>query len=166
MTALSSHLILIEGEVMSINKVILVGNLTQPPEIKPTSKGGVVALLNLATNESWTDKQTGEKQERSEYHRVTCFNKVAEIVQKLSLGTGSQLYVEGQLTHRDYLDKSGVKKYVTEVKLSGFGSTIQVLSAKNPEPQNNSSAYEHLDVAPQKIPPVELDKEFEDDIPF
>ena len=158
-----------------INKVILVGNLTKPPEIKPTSKGGVVALLNLATNESWTDKSTGEKVERSEYHRVTCFNKVAEIVQKLSLGTGSKLYVEGQLTHRDYVDKTGVKKYVTEVKLSGFGSTIQVLSPKaqnnssayeeNPEPQNNSAAYENLDVAPNKIVPVGKE-EFDDDIPF
>ena len=147
-----------------INKVILVGNLTKPPEIKPTSKGGVVALLNLATNESWTDKSTGEKVERSEYHRVTCFNKVAEIVQKLSLGTGSKLYVEGQLTHRDYVDKTGVKKYITEVKLSGFGSTIQVLSAKQ-TPQEKFSVDENLDVAPNKIVPVGKE-EFDDDIPF
>lgn len=150
-----------------INKVILVGNLTKPPEIKPTSKGGVVALLNLATNESWTDKQTGEKQERSEYHRVTCFNKVAEIVQKLSLGTGTKLYVEGKLTHRSY-EQNGVKKYITEVELSGFSSTIKVLSAKQ-TPQEKFSEDENpdiLDVAPQKtIQPVGKE-EFEDDIPF
>ena len=153
---------------MSINKVILVGNLTQPPQMKQASTGGAVALLNLATNESWTDKNTGEKVEKAEFHRVVCFGKVADIISKLHLGTGSQLYIEGQLTHRDYVDKTGIKKYVTEVKLSGFGSTIQVLSpkAQNPEPQNNNSAYENLDVAPQKITPVELDEEFEDDIPF
>tara|TARA_R110002051_G_scaffold36898_2_gene79735 strand:+ start:104 stop:553 length:450 start_codon:yes stop_codon:yes gene_type:complete len=149
---------------MSVNKVILVGNLTQMPEIKQTSTGGVVALLNLATNENWTDKNTGEKVERSEYHRVTCFNKVAEIVQKLSLGIGSKLYVEGQLTHRDYVDKTGIKKYITEVKLSGFGSTIQVLSAKQ-TPQEKFSVDENLDVAPNKIVPVGKE-EFDDDIPF
>ena len=149
-----------------INKVILVGNLTKPPEIKPTSKGGVVALLNLATNESWTDKSTGEKVERSEYHRVTCFNKVAEIVQKLSLGTGSKLYVEGQLTHRDYVDKTGIKKYITEVKLSGFNSALQSLDRKGEMlGEREIGEIDEPKPSQQTITPVGKE-EFEDDIPF
>jgi len=146
-----------------INKVILVGNLTKPAEIKNTSSGGVVALLNLATNESWVDKTSGEKKSKAEYHRITIFNRLAEIVQKLDLDTGTQLYIEGQLTHRDYLDKTGQKKYVTEVKLGGFGSELKILS-KKANTQAQAPATQIAD-APASITPVASD-EFEDDIPF
>ena len=146
-----------------INKVILVGNLTKPAEIKNTSSGGVVALLNLATNESWVDKNTGEKKSKAEYHRITIFNKLAEVVQKLDLDTGTQLYIEGQLTHRSYDAPNGEKKYVTEVKLSGFGSELRILSKKNnnPDVQNSPS----VPVVTTPITPVAAE-EFEDDIPF
>jgi len=149
-----------------INKVILVGNLTKPAEIKNTSTGGVVALLNLATNESWIDKTSGEKKTKAEYHRITIFNKLAEIVQKLDLDTGTQLYIEGQLTHRDYLDKTGAKKYVTEVKLSGFGSELKVLSKKtNTQAQAPAQATQIAD-APASITPVVMDDFEDEDIPF
>jgi len=146
-----------------INKVILVGNLTKPAEIKNTSSGGVVALLNLATNESWVDKTSGEKKSKAEYHRITIFNRLAEIVQKLDLDTGTQLYIEGQLTHRDYLDKTGQKKYVTEVKLGGFGSELKILS-KKANTQAQAPATQIAD-APASITPVATE-EFDDDIPF
>ena len=146
-----------------INKVILVGNLTKPAEIKNTSSGGVVALLNLATNESWVDKTSGEKKSKAEYHRITIFNRLAEVVQKLDLDTGTQLYIEGQLTHRDYLDKTGQKKYVTEVKLGGFGSELKILS-KKANTQAQAPATQVAD-APASITPVATE-EFDDDIPF
>ena len=146
-----------------INKVILVGNLTKPAEIKNTSTGGVVALLNLATNESWVDKTSGEKKSKAEYHRITIFNRLAEVVQKLDLDTGTQLYIEGQLTHRDYLDKTGQKKYVTEVKLGGFGSELKILS-KKANTQAQAPAQQIAD-APASITPVATE-EFDDDIPF
>ena len=146
-----------------INKVILVGNLTKPAELKNTSTGGVIALLNLATNESWVDKNSGEKKTLAQYHRITIFNKLAEVVQKLDLDTGTQLYIEGQLTHRDYLDKTGQKKYVTEVKLGGFGSELKILSKKaNTQAQ---APAPQIAVAPASITPVSQE-EFEDDIPF
>ena len=148
---------------MSVNKCILVGNLTKPAEIKNTSTGGVVALLNLATNESWNDKTSGERKTVSQYHRITVFNKLAEVVQKLDLDTGTQLYIEGQLTHRDYLDKTGQKKYVTEVKLGGFGSELRILSKKaNTQAQ---APVPQIADAPASITPVAAE-EFEDDIPF
>tara|TARA_R110002050_G_scaffold78644_1_gene167981 strand:- start:457 stop:897 length:441 start_codon:yes stop_codon:yes gene_type:complete len=145
-----------------VNKVMLIGNLTKPAEIKNTSSGGVIALLNLATNESWVDKNSGEKKTLAQYHRITIFNKLAEIVQKLDLDTGTQLYIEGQLTHRDYLDKTGQKKYVTEVKLGGFGSELKILSKKT-----NTEVFSPTQIAdaPASITPVATE-EFDDDIPF
>ena len=145
-----------------VNKVILIGNLTKPAEIKNTSNGGVVALLNLATNESWIDKNTQEKKNLAQYHRITIFNKLAETVQKLDLDTGTQLYIEGQLTHRSYDAPNGEKKYVTEVKLSGFGSELKILSSKKP---NNQTEAPQISVAPASITPVATE-EFDDDIPF
>ena len=146
-----------------VNKVILIGNLTKPAEIKNTSSGGVVALLNLATNESWVDKNSGEKKTLAQYHRITIFNKLAETVQKLDLDTGTQLYIEGQLTHRSYDAPNGEKKYVTEVKLSGFGSELKILS-KKANTQAQAPATQIAD-APASITPVATE-EFDDDIPF
>jgi len=146
-----------------VNKVMLIGNLTKPAEIKNTSSGGVIALLNLATNESWVDKASGEKKTKAEYHRITIFNKLAENVQKLDLDTGTQLYIEGQLTHRSYDAPNGEKKYVTEVKLSGFGSELRILSKKD-NTQTQAPAPQIAD-APASITPVSQE-EFEDDIPF
>ena len=118
--------------------------------------------MNLATNESWIDKTSGERKTKAEYHRITIFNKLAEIVQKLDLDTGTQLYIEGQLTHRDYLDKTGEKKYVTEVKLSGFGSELKVLSKK----ANTQAPTTQIADAPASITPVVMDDFEDEDIPF
>jgi len=147
-----------------VNKVILVGNLTKDVEYKQAKT--TIALLNLATNESWTDKQTGEKKSKAEYHRVVIFGVLADICQKLQLRKGSKLYVEGQLTHRDYLDNAGVKKYVTEVKLSGFNSALQLLDTKGEaKGEMEIGGLSEPKPSQQPIEPVEKD-DFEDDIPF
>ena len=149
---------------MSINKVILIGNLTKDVEYKHAKT--TIALLNLATNENWTDKQTGEKKSKAEYHRVVIFGKLADICQKLQIRKGSKLYIEGQLTHRSYEDNTGQKKYVTEVKLSGFNSTLQLLDSKG-EAKGEMEIGELGEPKPHEvITPVAMDEEFDDDIPF
>ena len=145
-----------------INKVILVGNLGREPDVKFSSDGKAIANLAVATNESWTDKTSGQKQERTEWHRVVIFGRLADIAQKY-LHKGSKVYIEGQLRTRKW-DKNGVDQYTTEVVLSGFNSALQMLNKVTGEPQGEPEIGD-LDVAPEKIQPVPAD-EFDDDIPF
>ena len=145
-----------------INKVILVGNLGREPEVKFSSDGKAIANLAVATSESWTDKTTGQKQEKTEWHRVVIFGRLADIAQKY-LHKGSKVYIEGQLRTRSW-DQNGEKKYTTEVVLSGFNSALQMLNKVTGEPQCEPEIGD-LDVAPEKIQPVPAD-EFDDDIPF
>ena len=105
-----------------INKVILVGNLGNDPEVRYTSSGTAIASLSIATSESWTDKQSGEKQERTEWHRVKIFGKLAEIAGEY-LKKGRQVYIEGSLRTDKYTDKSGVEKYSTDI----IASDMQML---------------------------------------
>ena len=146
-----------------INKVILVGNLGREPDVKFTGDGKAIANLAVATSESWTDKTTGQKVEKTEWHRVVIFGRLADIAQKY-LHKGSKVYIEGQLRTRKW-DKNGVDQYTTEVVLSGFNSTLQMLNKVTGEPQGEPEIGD-LDVAPEKIQPVQLDEEFDDDIPF
>lgn len=97
-----------------VNKVILIGNLGQDPEVRFTPSGSAVANLNIATSDSWMDRQTGQRQERTEWHRVVMFNKLAEIAQQY-LKKGSKLYVEGRLQTRKWQDQNGQDKYSTEI---------------------------------------------------
>ena len=146
-----------------INKVILVGNLGREPDIKYTGDGKAIANLAVATNESWTDKTSGQKVEKTEWHRVVIFGRLADIAQKY-LHKGSKVYIEGQLRTRSW-DQNGEKKYTTEVVLSGFSSVLQMLNKVTGEPQGEPEIGD-LDVAPQKtIQPVG-EEEFDDDIPF
>ena len=105
-----------------VNKVILVGNLGNDPEVRYTTSGTAIATLSLATSESWTDKQSGEKQERTEWHRVKMFGKLAEIAGEY-LKKGRQVYIEGSLRTDKYTDKSGVEKYSTDI----IASDMQML---------------------------------------
>ena len=147
-----------------INKVILVGNLGREPDIKYTGDGKAIANLAVATNESWTDKTSGQKVEKTEWHRVVIFGRLADIAQKY-LHKGSKVYIEGQLRTRKW-DKNGVDQYTTEVVLSGFNSALQMLNKVTGEPQGEPEIGD-LDVAPEKIQPVDLEMdEFDDDIPF
>ena len=146
-----------------INKVILVGNLGREPDVKFTGDGKAIANLAVATSESWTDKTTGQKVEKTGWHRVVIFGRLADIAQKF-LHKGSKVYIEGQLRTRKW-DKNGVDQYTTEVVLSGFNSALQMLNKVTGEPQGEPEIGD-LDVAPEKkIQPVPAD-EFDDDIPF
>ena len=114
----------------SVNKVILVGNLGRDPEIRRTQDGRPIANLSVATSESWRDKTTGERKEKTEWHRVVIFNEgLCKIVEQY-LKKGAKVYLEGQLQTRKYTDKDGVEKYSTEVVLQGFNSSLTMLDAR------------------------------------
>ncbi|HZT86981.1 MAG TPA: single-stranded DNA-binding protein [Stellaceae bacterium] len=111
----------------SVNKVILVGNLGRDPEIRSTQGGTRVAQLSLATSESWRDKMSGERKERTEWHRVVLFNeRLVEVAEKY-LRKGSKVYVEGALQTRKWTDNSGQERYTTEVVLQGFRGELTML---------------------------------------
>ena len=153
-----------------INKVILVGNLGAKPEIKYASNGNAISNLSVATSESWTDKSTGQKQDRTEWHRVSLFGKVAEIAGQY-LDKGSKVYVEGKLQTRKWQDQNGQDRYTTEVVVSGFNGTLQMLDRRDDMNSNTASqsSQPHSQATPEPAPaaitPVAPD-EFEDDIPF
>ncbi|NDJ59308.1 single-stranded DNA-binding protein SSB1 [Enterobacteriaceae bacterium 4M9] len=112
-----------------VNKVILVGNLGQDPEIRYLPSGGAVANMTLATSESWRDKQTGEMKEQTEWHRVVMFGKLAEVAGEY-LRKGSQVYIEGQLRTRKWTDQSGQERYTTEINVPQIGGVMQMLGGR------------------------------------
>jgi single-strand DNA-binding protein len=141
-----------------INKVILIGNLGAKPELKHSATNTNITNLSVATSESWTDKNTGQKQEKTEWHRVSVFGKLAEIVSNYC-DKGSKVYIEGKLQTRKYQDKNGADRYTTEIIVSGFNSAIQMLD----------SAKKGVETEQDPIPPIEpvtADPEFGDTIPF
>jgi single-strand DNA-binding protein len=156
-----------------INKVILVGNLGQKPEVKFASNGNAIANLSVATSESWTDKNTGQKQEKTEWHRVSLFGKLAEIAGQY-LDKGSKVYVEGKLQTRKWQDQSGADRYTTEVVVSGFNGTLQMLdrrdgaSASGAPQAGGQQAAPNASRAqiPTQDPITPVDNGFDDDIPF
>ena len=115
----------------SVNKVILVGNLGADPEIRQTKDGKPIANLRVATSESWKDRNTGERREKTEWHRVVIFNEGLTRVVEQYLRKGSKVYLEGQLQTRKWQDQSGNDRYSTEVVLQGFNSTLQMLDSRN-----------------------------------
>ena len=115
----------------SVNKVILVGNLGKDPEIRRTQDGRPIANLSIATSETWRDKATGERKEKTEWHRVVIFNEGLCKVAEQYLKKGAKVYIEGQLQTRKWTDQSGVEKYSTEVVLQGFNSTLTMLDGRS-----------------------------------
>ena len=114
----------------SVNKVILVGNLGRDPEVRRMTSGEPVCNLSLATSESWRDKASGERKEKTEWHRVVIFNpNLAEVAEKY-LRKGSKVYIEGQLSTRKYTDKDGTEKYTTEVVLNRFRGELVMLDGR------------------------------------
>jgi len=114
----------------SVNKVILVGNLGKDPEIRRTQDGRPIANLSIATSETWRDKGTGERKEKTEWHRVVIFNEGLCKVAEQYLKKGAKVYIEGALQTRKWTDQSGVEKYSTEVVLQGFNSTLTMLDGR------------------------------------
>ena len=143
-----------------INKVILIGNLGAKPELKYGASGNAIANISVATSDSWTDKDTGQKQERTEWHRVSMFGKLAEIANQYT-DKGSKVYVEGKLETRKYTDNAGVEKYSTSIVISGFNGVFQILdSAKNTTTNTDTVAQETT----TELTPA--DPIFDDVIPF
>lgn len=139
-----------------VNKVILVGNCGQDPEMRQMSNGSAVANVTLATSDSWTDKNTGQRQERTEWHRVVFFNRLAEIVGEY-VRKGRQIYVEGRLQTRKWTDQNGQDRYTTEI----VASEMQMLSSKENSGLSSSAA-----VGQSQDAPADSLVESEDDVPF
>ncbi|HDS1729147.1 single-stranded DNA-binding protein [Pseudomonas putida] len=162
-----------------INKVILVGTCGQDPEVRYTPNGNAVTNLSLATSESWNDRQTGQKVQKTEWHRVVLFGKVAEIAGEY-LRKGSQCYIEGKLKTREW-EKDGIKRYATEVHVD-INGTLQLLGGRpdnqgggqqqrqpqqqrqQPRQQPQHQQYQQQSQAPQQQP--DPDDSFDSDIPF
>jgi single-strand DNA-binding protein len=152
-----------------VNKVILIGNLGNDPEIRYMPNGNAVANISLATNDAWKDKQTGELQERTEWHRVCLFDKLAQIVADY-LKKGSKVYIEGSIRTRKWQDQAGNDRYTTEI----IANSMQMLDSKgeNGKPRSDgilSSNKDNFAVAASKEPTIEPVAEMalqDDDIPF
>ena len=154
-----------------VNRVTILGNLGNDPEVKYTASGSTIANLTVATSESWNDKATGEKREAVEWHRVVLFGKLAEVAGEY-LRKGSQVYIEGQLRTRKWTDNAGVEKYTTEIVV-GMNGVMQMIGGKQeskpqqqngwgqpqqPKPQQQSKPAPSM----QSVPPMD----FDDSIPF
>ncbi|MGA1804306.1 single-stranded DNA-binding protein [Rhizobium sp. HT1-10] len=114
----------------SVNKVILIGNLGADPEIRRTQDGRPIANLNIATSETWRDKSSGERKEKTEWHRVVIFNEGLCKVAEQYLKKGAKVYIEGALQTRKWTDQAGIEKYSTEIVLQGFNSTLTMLDGR------------------------------------
>ena len=158
-----------------VNKVILVGTCGQDPEVRYLPNGNAVTNLSLATSEQWTDKQTGQKVEKTEWHRVSMFGKVAEIAGEY-LRKGSQVYIEGKLQTREW-EKDGIKRYTTEIVVDMQG-TMQLLGGR-PQGDNQQQGAQQQTPRPQQARPQQAAPQqqptpqpapdfdsFDDDIPF
>ncbi len=171
-----------------VNKVILVGNLGNDPEIRYMPNGGAVANITIATSESWRDKATGEQREKTEWHRVVLFGKLAEVAGEY-LRKGSQVYIEGQLQTRKWQNQQGQDQYTTEVVVQGFNGVMQMLGGRSQggapasggQPQQQGGwgqpqqpAQQPYNApkqqpAPQQQPQQQYNEppmDFDDDIPF
>ena len=127
----------------SVNKVILVGNLGADPEIRRTQDGKPIAHLKVATTESWRDRSTGEKRERTEWHRVVIFNEgLCGVVEKY-LRKGGKVYIEGQLQTRKWQDQQGQDRYTTEVVLQGYNSMLTMLESRNSSGMSDSGQSDY-----------------------
>ena len=127
----------------SVNKVILLGNLGQDPDVRTMQSGKKVATMSIATSDSWKDKDTGEKKEKTEWHRVVVFNEGLIGVVENYIKKGTKLYIEGALQTRKWTDDAGTEKYTTEIVIQGYGGRIDIVSAKG----NNQEHLESQDIA-------------------
>lgn len=148
----------------SVNKVILVGNLGRDPEIRFLQSGDKVAHLSLATSETWKDRQTGERRERTEWHRIVIFNKgLADVAEKW-LAKGAKVYVEGQLQTRKWQDQDGNDRFSTEVVLRAFNGALSMLDGRGGSGAQGSSGYGSSGAG--GAPPRDPNDDLDDDIPF
>jgi len=145
----------------SLNKVLLIGRLGNDPEIKQTQNGKNIARLSIATSDSWKDKNTGEKKEKTEWHKVVVFNEgLVNVIQKY-LKKGAQVYIEGQLNTNKYTDANGEEKFSTQIVLQGYNSSLTILSSKNTSDinkiENNQMPQENIE---------DISQDSEEKVPF
>jgi single-strand DNA-binding protein len=146
----------------SVNKVILVGNLGKDPDVRRTNAGDPVINLSVATSETWRDKNTGERKEKTEWHRVVIFNENLGKVAEQYLRKGAKVYLEGQLQTRKFTDKDGAERYTTEVVLSRFRGDLVMLDSRSSE-----SAGAPARMSGPAEPPASFERnEMDDEIPF
>ena len=161
----------------SVNKVILLGNLGQDPDIRSMQNGKKVCTFSIATSDSWKDKETGEKKEKTEWHRIVVFNEGLIGVVENYIKKGTKVYVEGSLQTRKWTDDKGTEKYTTEILIQGYGGRIDIVSAKgnNQElaqdqgiSENNEDSVKEIDSNKKKEKSIDdkSDNLNEEDIPF
>jgi single-strand DNA-binding protein len=147
----------------SLNKVLLIGRLGNDPEIKQMQNGKSVARLSVATSESWKDKSTGERKEKTEWHRVVIFNEgLVNVVQKY-LKKGAQVYIEGQLNTNKYTDNNGQEKYSTQIVLQGYSSSLTMLDGKNSS-SGDGKKLDNSQLPSDDMPDISQDPD--DKVPF
>ncbi len=151
----------------SVNKVILVGNLGRDPEVRHTNDGAPFVNMSVATSESWRDRTSGERRERTEWHRVVIWNeKLGEVAQKY-LRKGSKVYLEGQLQTRKWTDNQGVEKYSTEVVLQRFRGELTMLDTRGGGGESYGEQYGGSQgAAAPAAAPAGPDDDLDDEIPF
>jgi single-strand DNA-binding protein len=147
-----------------VNKVILIGNLGNDPDTKVMPSGDHVSNISVATSETWKDKQ-GNQQEKTEWHRVVFFGKLAEIVQ-MYLKKGSKIYIEGKLQTRKWQDQNGVERYSTEVIVDSFNGVLQMLDGKDSGGQHSPAPSQPSTATPQPSSQAPVDDFDDSDIPF
>ncbi|MEM7661596.1 MAG: single-stranded DNA-binding protein [Pseudomonadota bacterium] len=160
----------------SVNKVILVGNVGQDPEVRQFQNGGQVCNLSIATSENWKDKNTGERREKTEWHRVAVFNEGLIRVIQSYVKKGSKLYIEGQLETRKWQDQNGQDRYTTEVVLRNYSGQLTMLDSRNSEGGRMGGGYNQDSVAygnqgqggarAMEGPAQDFSQELDDEIPF
>ena len=168
---------------MALNKVILIGNVGRDPEVRTMNNGNEVAIFTLATTDTWKDKTTGERKDKTEWHRIVIYSSGLVSICKNYVKKGSKLYVEGTLQTRKWVDNQGIERQVTEVVLQGFNCTLQLLDSKNSSSNSNNDFDENYynsldsDISTSESPNKNVgddktdSKEFieevvDDDIPF
>ncbi len=150
----------------SVNKVILIGNLGADPEIRQTQDGRPIANLRIATSESWKDRNTGERKERTEWHRVVIFSEGLARIAEQYLKKGSKVYIEGQLQTRKWQDRDGNDRYTTEIVLQGFNSTLTMLDGRSDNQGGGYSGAQGGSSSPSSNAPAFEGGNVDDDIPF
>ena len=157
----------------SVNKVILIGNLGKDPEVRTMQNGNKVANLSLATSENWKDKATGERKEKTEWHRVVIFNEGIAKVAEQYLKKGSSVYIEGSLQTRKWTDKDNIEKYTTEIVLQNFNGTLTMLGSKPGGGSGDSygGGDDFGSSSPMERPrtaakPASFNRDLDDEVPF
>jgi len=150
----------------SINKVILVGNVGKDPEIRTTQDNREIATIVLATSESWKDKATGERKDKTEWHRIVVFSEGLVNVIKNYIKKGSKLYVEGSLQTRKWVDNSAIERYSTEVVIQGYSGTITMLDNKSSHESHDEEKSERSFLGNAMQEKQEFNQNIDDEIPF